>query len=147
MGFREIAWYYWAQFWEGNGNPLQYSCLENPHGQRGLVGYSLWGHKESNMTEWLSFHWAQLLDMPFIPNSKITKQEKVKHEWWFVADRRGSWEHSEPNFSCDSLQLNFLNDQKSYFVKKMCTWEISPSSYMIHSTFYFYHQGKTWFGC
>ena len=26
---------------EGNGNPLQCSCLENP-----LVGYSLWGYKE-----------------------------------------------------------------------------------------------------
>ena len=25
---------------EGHGNPLQYSCLENPHGQRGLTGYS-----------------------------------------------------------------------------------------------------------
>ena len=24
----------------GRGNPLQYSCLENPHGQRSLVGYS-----------------------------------------------------------------------------------------------------------
>ena len=24
----------------GHGNPLQYSCLENPHGQRSLVGYS-----------------------------------------------------------------------------------------------------------
>ena len=24
----------------GNGNSLQYSCLENPHGQRGLAGYS-----------------------------------------------------------------------------------------------------------
>ena len=22
------------------GNPLQYSCLENPHGQRSLAGYS-----------------------------------------------------------------------------------------------------------
>ena len=34
-----------------HGNPLQYSCLENPHGQRSLVGYSPWGHKESDMTE------------------------------------------------------------------------------------------------
>ena len=33
---------------EGNSNPLQYSCLENPHGQRNLVGYSSWGQKESN---------------------------------------------------------------------------------------------------
>ena len=25
---------------EGYGNPPQYSCLETPHGQRGLAGYS-----------------------------------------------------------------------------------------------------------
>ena len=24
----------------GHGNPLQYSCLGNPHGQNSLVGYS-----------------------------------------------------------------------------------------------------------
>ena len=35
----------------GHGNPLQYSCLENPHGQRSLVGYSPLGRKESDMTE------------------------------------------------------------------------------------------------
>ena len=31
----------------GNGNPFQYSCLENPHGQRSLEGYIKWGCKES----------------------------------------------------------------------------------------------------
>ena len=35
----------------GHGNPLQYSCLENPHGQRSLASYSPRGHKESDMTE------------------------------------------------------------------------------------------------
>ena len=39
---------------EGHGNPLQYSCLENPYGQRSLAGYSPWGHKELDMTERLS---------------------------------------------------------------------------------------------
>ena len=34
-----------------HGNPLQYSCLENPQGQRSLVGYSPWGHKKSDTTE------------------------------------------------------------------------------------------------
>ena len=29
----------------GNGNPLQYSCLKKSHGQRRLVGYSLWSHR------------------------------------------------------------------------------------------------------
>ena len=38
----------------GHGNPLQYSCLENPHGQRSLVGYSPQGRKESDKTEQLS---------------------------------------------------------------------------------------------
>ena len=36
---------------EGNGNPLQCSCLENPHRQRSLAGYSSWSCKESDMTE------------------------------------------------------------------------------------------------
>ena len=35
----------------GEGNPLQYSCLENSHRQRSLVGCSPWGHKESDTTE------------------------------------------------------------------------------------------------
>ena len=38
----------------GHGNPLQYSCLENPHGQRSLAGCSPWGCKESDMTKRLS---------------------------------------------------------------------------------------------
>ena len=37
----------------GHGNPLQCTCLNNPHGQRSLVGYSPWGCKESDMTKQL----------------------------------------------------------------------------------------------
>ena len=37
----------------GHGNSLQYSCLENPHGQGSLVGYSPWG-SQRDMTEQLS---------------------------------------------------------------------------------------------
>ena len=35
----------------GNGNLLQYSCLENPHGQRRLAGYNPWGQKELDVIE------------------------------------------------------------------------------------------------
>ena len=38
----------------GNGYPFQYSCLEKFHGQRCLVGYSPWGHKELDSTERLT---------------------------------------------------------------------------------------------
>ena len=41
---------------EGTANPLLYSCLENPHGQRSLEGYNPWGHKESDMTEELNIY-------------------------------------------------------------------------------------------
>ena len=36
---------------EGNGNPLQYSCLGNPMDRGNWQGYSPWCHKELDMTE------------------------------------------------------------------------------------------------
>ena len=40
---------------EGNGTPLQYSCLENPMGGGALVDCSPWGCEESDTTERLIF--------------------------------------------------------------------------------------------
>ena len=42
-------------------NPLQYPCLQNPHGQRSLTGYSPWGHKQSDTTERLSIAHTQYI--------------------------------------------------------------------------------------
>ena len=39
---------------EGNDNPLQCSCLENPMDRRSLVGHSLWGYQELDMMEQLN---------------------------------------------------------------------------------------------
>ena len=36
---------------EGNSNPLQDSCLKNPHGQRSLVDYSPKNRKKLDTTE------------------------------------------------------------------------------------------------
>ena len=52
---------------EGNGNPLQYSCLGNPTGQRGLVGSSPGGHTETDSTSGLNNrqHWTvRVLPVP-----------------------------------------------------------------------------------
>ena len=49
-------WETWLRFLGWEDNQLQYSSLENPHGQRSLVGYSPWGCKELDMTEWPSTH-------------------------------------------------------------------------------------------
>ena len=40
---------------EGNGNPLQYCCLEKSMDRRSLVDYSPWDRKESDRTEQLHF--------------------------------------------------------------------------------------------
>ena len=52
----------------GHGNPLEYSCLENPHGQRSLVGYSPWGYKDSDPAQWLSTSTCTL----------------TRHLWWYL---------------------------------------------------------------
>ena len=44
----------------GHGNPFQYTCLENSHGQRKLVGYSPWGCKVSDVTERRSTYHGQV---------------------------------------------------------------------------------------
>ena len=46
-----------------HGNPFQCSCLENPHGQRSLVGCSTWCRKESDRTKRLSI--AYFMDMDY----------------------------------------------------------------------------------
>ena len=63
----------------GCGNPLQYSCLENPRGQRSLVGYSPWGHKKSDTTERLSTaqHINVVCITHFFPVSPIQGQHAL----------------------------------------------------------------------
>ena len=46
-------------FGEGNGSPLQCSCLENPRDGGSLVGCHLWGHTESDTIERLN--WTELM--------------------------------------------------------------------------------------
>ena len=47
----------------GNGNPTPVFLLGKSHGQRSLVSYSSWGHKESDTTELLSTQHASSTQM------------------------------------------------------------------------------------
>ena len=48
----------WEDPLEEGTATLQYSCLENPHGQKDLTGCSPWGREESDTTEQLHFHFS-----------------------------------------------------------------------------------------
>ena len=68
----------------GRGNPLQYSCLENPHGQRSLAGYSPWGCKESDTTEQLRTHthtFPKIVTVHHEEKSEGDEQGEKKEEW------------------------------------------------------------------
>ena len=56
----------------GNGIPLQYSCLENFHGQRSLAGYSPWGCKESGTTEHTRTHAHLRRNLKYINYQLVT---------------------------------------------------------------------------
>ena len=109
---------------EGNGNPLQYSCLEKSHGQGNLVGYSPWGHKESDTTERLhlcllsqwckSNHLLLCLPLLFLPSvfpsirvfsSKWALWVRWPKYWSFSFSTSPSNEYSE----LISFRINWLD--------------------------------------
>ena len=65
-----------------------------PHGQRSLVGYSPWCHKESDTTERLHFHFLELGTVNIItkePSLHVHRQQKRVmcyscDEWFFKQD-------------------------------------------------------------
>ena len=72
----------------GHGNPLRYSCLENPHGQRSLKGYNPWGCKESDTTERL-----------------------IKNSWMEEKHRRGTGFHALSKSYCPQSAMCSLTQK------------------------------------
>ena len=73
-----------------NGNPVQYSCLGNPHGQRSLVGYSPWSwvrhdwaHTHTD-TEFCQTCYKSIIPLPLQLNSSLLPRSN--HIWIPPAD-------------------------------------------------------------
>ena len=67
----------------GHGNPVQYSCLENPHGQRSLAGYHPQGCKELDTTGQLSTAHVLLIPNPSLSLSSLPKFPFGNHKFVF----------------------------------------------------------------
>ena len=89
----------------GHGNPLQYSCLENLHGQRSLVAYSPWGCKESDMTAWLSTAHHQLVGTLFDPVKGLGRWMVPKENDWHARYSPQIKELHPPNPILNHIQL------------------------------------------
>ena len=73
----------------GEGNATNPVFLPGkPHGQKSLVAYSPWGHKESDMTEWT--HTQKEAPESFLASSNIWRQRKkvvlYELENWFSSN-------------------------------------------------------------
>ena len=94
----------------GHGNPLQYSCLENPHGQRCLADRSPWGRKESGTTEQLSTAW----------HSRSTTKSKVNFKNPQPKDygsfSAGSPSRASVNLQNEKFKIFLLYSQTLLFV-------------------------------
>ena len=66
---------------EGNGNPLQCSCLENPRDGGSLVGGRLWGHTELDTTESTQQQQQQQQQQTFSNSTYIHTLSKVNQSF------------------------------------------------------------------
>ena len=60
-----VIWFWWSSVGEGNGTPLQYSCLENP-----MDGGAWWAADHG-----VSKSWTQLSDFTFMSHFHALEEE------------------------------------------------------------------------
>ena len=86
----------------GHGNPLQDSCLENPHGQRRLTDYCPWGLKESDTTEHL------------IMTRELKKQNSVESEDQNDTEHENLDQEFSPHFGSSLNLCCFIHQQREF---------------------------------
>jgi hypothetical protein len=95
----------------GYHNPLQYSCLENPHGQISLVVYSPRGYKESDITEQLSIQHT-LLNIYLSEKAGLKLSIQKDHgirSHHFMPNRWGKkWKQRQIFFPCTPKSLQMV---------------------------------------
>ena len=76
---------------EGNGYPLQYSCLGNPMDRGAWRGYSPWGHKELDTTEPLTLCGALTGQTRWVntEHSVLVQPDPPNKEWHLVIYQEG----------------------------------------------------------
>ena len=140
-----------------HGNPPQYSCLENPHGQRRLADYSPCGRKESDTTErlnsststffWCSIThlWPTLCDsmdcsMLGIPVFHHFLELAQTHAHWVsdaIQPSHPLWSPSPPAFNLSQHQGLFKWVSSSHQVAKVLKLQFQHQSFQWIFRIYF----------
>ena len=106
--------------WRRARQPTPISLPGEPHGQRSLAGYSLWGCKEVDTTEHLSRTHILLLGFPDVSNGKESACNAGRPEFnpW-VRKTPGGREHGKNSHVLDVLEMlyiTFISIQNSVYI-------------------------------
>ena len=101
----------------GHGNPLQYSCLENLHGQRSLAGCSPWGRKEWDTTERLSTAHNAYCKAPGGPQvfTRLPAEECV---WLILSISKYYDPGSFSTFPASAQEMSFLGNPLAFLLHR-----------------------------
>ena len=98
------------------------------HGQRSLAGYSPWGHKESDMTKWLtlSLHFRNKKKHPSTDESRIcgfiylyTHTSTHTHKEYYSAIKKKPCLYAATWMNLEGITLKEINhSQKNKYFKK-----------------------------
>ena len=106
--------------WRRKWQPTPVFLPGELRGQKSLVGYSPWGHKESDRTEWKDF--SSTRNILTRPNLWMTRQKKkLTHLFWRLMKKSGNTAfYSFPFWYKRSLNSNSGN---------VVLWGMSPPSW------------------
>ena len=105
----------------GHGNPLQCSCLENPHGQRSLTGYSPQSHTESDMTRQTCRKSNDSPCFSALPLVRpVDQQALYKTPAELDPQTRGHWRAKHPYPALGSLNSKTRQDSVPKEIESVC---------------------------
>ena len=102
----------WMRKWQ----PTPVLLLGESHGQRSLVGYSPQDGKESDMTEWLHFHFLSLSKENLSQNFRKAITKKIQKQELEFNNKRAEINLIKIIFSIDDTTKNW------FFRKKKLNW-------------------------
>ena len=124
---------------EGNGNPLQYSCLENPM-DRGDWWVTVHGVTESDRNEWLSMHiHTYIHTITGILMRERGRQESQKRkwynriQWWERGMSQGRWAASR-NWKRQEMDSPLESPEGTYLLDTLTLACKTHSGFLIFRT-------------
>ena len=116
---------------EGNGNPLQYSYLENSIGQRNMVGLSPWGRKGLGTDEWMSMHTCSMHNGILLSHKKEWNITVCDHMHG-PRDYHYKWYKPEKDkYNMISLICRILTNNTNQFIYKTETVSQTENKFVV----------------